>query len=305
MFAPNHPLQPLLLLLLLLLLTTSTIAFKPVIMMHGVGSSASEMATIQRLLLTRDNTTIVTSLPLFEGKPASWDHDLQTQIDGVTSYIRALVTKDPLSYQHGYHLVCKSQGALTCRMVIENMNDHNVDTFVSLAGPQQGVFGVAFFQSLKKYGLPDWLIQGTADIMWRVAYNFLGQKISVANIWRDPHHLDEYEKHSIVLPTFTEKATSTMKTNFLRLRRAVFCVGSGSSYDGGIEPWQTGVWGSWNATGGMVNMTEQNFYLEDTFGLKTLDESGRLNLTIVKGARHGDWTGNEDIIEKYVLPHCT
>ena len=34
------------------------------------------------------------------------------------------------------------------------------------------------------------------------------------------------------------------KANFVRLKRAVFCVGSGHAYDGGIEPWQTGAWGS-------------------------------------------------------------
>jgi len=272
--------------------------------MHGVGSGADEMSTIERLLASRDNSTVVTNIPLFENR-ASWDHDLQTQLDGVTSYIRAVVAKSPSVYQNGYHLVCKSQGALTCRMVIENMNDHNVDTFVSLAGPQQGVFGDAYFQSLKKYGLPDWLIRGTADSMWRVAYNFLGQKISDGNMWRDPHHLDLFEEHSIVIPKFTEMATVEMRTNFIRLRRAVFCVGSGSSYDGGIEPWQTGVWGSQNESGVMVNMTKQSFYVNDTFGLKTLDESGRLNLTIVEGASHGDWTGNEDIIRKYVIPHCT
>ena len=31
-----------------------------------------------------------------------------------------------------------------------------------------------------------------------------------------------------------------MKANFIRLKQAVFCVGSGKPYDGGIEPWQTG-----------------------------------------------------------------
>ena len=91
-----------------------------------------------------------------------------------------------------------------------------------------------------------------------------------------------------------------------RLEKAVFCVGSGPSYDGGIEPWQTGAWGQWDAgQKTMLNMTQQDFYINDTFGLKTLDESGRLITTIVPGASHSDWTGNEDLIKKWVLPHCT
>ena len=39
-----------------------------------------------------------------------------------------------IRYANGYHMVCKSQGGLTCRVVIEEMNDHNVSTFISLAG---------------------------------------------------------------------------------------------------------------------------------------------------------------------------
>ena len=63
-------------------------------------------------------------------------------------------------------------------------------------------------------------------------------------------------------------------------------------------------WGSYDSSGYMVNMTNQSFYVADTFGLKTLDTTGRLNLTIVPGVSHDDWTGNVDI-KKYVLPRCT
>ena len=286
-------------------LLSSAHAYKPVIMMHGVGSGHTEMDTVARLLNESHPGTVATSLPLFENSPSAWDHSLQEQVDGVSAAIRALVSADPELYQDGYHMVCKSQGALTCRCVIESMADHNVDTFVSLAGPQHGVFGSAFFEGLKKLGLPAWLEQTTADAMWLVAYNFLGQSISDANMWRDPRHLSDYLKGNVFLPKFTEHATPAMKANFARLKRAVFCVGSGPSYDGGIEPWQSGAWGSWDSSGRMINMTAQGFYSQDTFGLRTLDESGRLNLTIVPGASHGDWTGNEDLIKKHVLPHCT
>ena len=50
-------------------------------------------------------------------------------------------------------------------------------------------------------------------------------------------------------------------------------------------------------------MEQQPVYQDDVFGLRTLDESGRLNLTVVPGARHADWTGNEDLIRHWVLPH--
>ena len=123
-------------------------------------------------------------------------------------------------------------------------------------------------------------------------------------MWRDPNHLNDFLTKNIFLPKYTEHATLQMKTNFLKLENAIFCVGSGPAYDGGIEPWQTGVWGS-VVDGVMLNMTQRDFYINDTFGLKTLDESGRLKLQIVPGVSHNDWTGNEDVIRKYVLPYCT
>jgi len=207
-------------------------------MMHGVGSGASEMQLIKTLLNSTHPGTIATSLPLYQGKPGSFDVDLNKQVEGVIAAIRKLVSDDPKAYANGYHLVCKSQGALTCRCVIESMNDHLVDTFVSLAGPQAGVFGTDFFKALKKYGLPNWLIKGGVNLLWLAAYNVLGQKISVANIWRDPHHLASYLKGNEFLPKFTSQATAAMKANFVRVNKTVFCVGSGPSYDGGIEPWQ-------------------------------------------------------------------
>lgn len=140
--------------------------------------------------------------------------------------------------------------------------------------------------------------------MYLVAYTSLGQDISVGNMWRDPNHLDKFLDDDKFLPKYTEKATDEMKANFLKLNNAIFCVGSGPAYDGGIEPWQTGAWGS-VVNGKMLNMTQRDFYINDQFGLKTLDESGRLKLTIVPDVSHNDWTGNEDVIRKYVLPHCT
>ena len=92
---------------------------------------------------------------------------------------------------------------------------------------------------------------------------------------------------------------------FLRLRRAVFCVGSGPEYDGGIEPWQSAAWSYQDASGKFVPMEQQVEYSEDLFGLRTLHMTDRLNITIVPNATHSDWTSSTDLIKAYVLPHLT
>ena len=93
--------------LLLLQAIVAAAAYKPVIMMHGVGSDAGEMAKIARLLNETHPGTVTTSLALYENSPAAWDHDLETQVAGVSAAIRKLVAADPALYADGWHMVCK------------------------------------------------------------------------------------------------------------------------------------------------------------------------------------------------------
>jgi len=152
-----------------------------VLMLHGVSSSASEMATLARLAESLHPGTVATSLPLFEGKVTSLV-PLKLQVLGVARRIRQMVAANASLYGDGYHLVCKSQGGLICRCVLEEMDDHRVDTFVSLAGPQMGVYGPHFFSFF-----PPALQNLTADQIYRVAYTpALQDTLSVRLPWPLP-----------------------------------------------------------------------------------------------------------------------
>lgn len=293
--------------LLLGCLSLPASSFKPVIMMHGVGSDHGEMLTIKALAESLHPGTVATSLPLFEGKVASLV-PLKLQVAGVVKRIRAMVRANESLYKDGWNMVCKSQGGLTCRCVLEEMDDHRVDTFVSLAGPQMGVYGADFFASAD---IPPVLQNLTADEVWRVAYTTLIQDtVSVAGIWRDPNHNAQFVAGNAFLPLYnglrTPQATlARYKNNFLRLNKTVFCVGSGPEYDGGIEPWQSGAWGYADASGQFSPMEQQVEYVKDLFGLKTLHESGRLVTTVVPGMKHADWTSNKTLITEQVIVHLT
>jgi palmitoyl-protein thioesterase len=277
----------------------------PVIMMHGVGSTHTEMQTIQMLVETLHPGTVATSLPLYEGKVASLV-PLKAQVDGVIKRIRTIVAANATLYRDGWHMVCKSQGGLVCRCMLEEMDDHRVSTFVSLAGPQMGVYGNDFFKFF-----PPFMQNLTAEEVYRVAYTPLIQDtVSVANIWRDPKHVSQFLVGNDFLPMYNglRAPASTLaryKHNFIRLKLAVFCVGSGPEYDGGIEPWQSGAWAYPDASGKFVPMKQQEEYTKDLFGLKTLHTTDRLNITVVPGATHADWTSSADLIKAYVLPHLS
>ncbi|KAH8069397.1 palmitoyl-(protein) hydrolase [Aureococcus anophagefferens] len=241
------------LLLRVLCLVPAVRAYLPVFMMHGIGSGSGEMDTIRELAEAAHPGTAA----------------------AVAGAVRAAVAANATLYADGYHVVCKSQGGLICRAALMLMDDHAARTFVSLAGPQAGVFGPDFFKDVV-HDAP--LLENvTAEEAYHVAYTWAGQKLSVANMWRDPNHLDDcglfdhcFDEGNVFLPNFLDKATAAMKANFLRLEKVVLCVGSGPAYDGGIEPWQSAVFGAADASGAIAPMEDQDFYATDAFGLRTL-----------------------------------
>lgn len=185
------------------------------------------------------------------------------------------------------------------------MDGVKINTLVSMAGPQLGVYDDAFFSFF-----PSHLGELTLEEIYRLAYTPAFQKsLSVANMWSDPNHVDEYIKGNDFLPKFNglveHDDKARFKENFLSLTKAVFTVGSQGSetFDGGIGPWESGVFSYYDDKGGFVDMREQEVYKGDTFGLRTMDERGDLEIVVVEGVEHNEWFNNKDIYVKYVFPH--
>ena len=50
-------------------------------------------------------------------------------------------------------------------------------------------------------------------------------------------------------------------------------------------------------------MKDQSVYIDDTFGLKTMNERGDLIFNVVDGVTHNQWFNTKEIYEKYVFPY--
>lgn len=61
------------------------------------------------------------------------------QLEVISEYIRGIVS-DNSSFADGYHWIGHSQGGLIMRCLLETMDDHDVDQFVSMAGVQAGLY---------------------------------------------------------------------------------------------------------------------------------------------------------------------
>mmetsp|Transcript_59873 Transcript_59873/g.129799 ORF Transcript_59873/g.129799 Transcript_59873/m.129799 type:complete len:359 (+) Transcript_59873:81-1157(+) len=283
---------------------------RPVLLLHGLSETSRNMASLASWIGEARPGVKVMPLAVYEG-PESF-LALPVQVDGVVSAIREIVKKDPDSFNGGYDLVCFSQGALICRVVCQVMDDHRVHTLISLAGPQLGIYGSAW---LSLFGsAPEISIAALmgAQSFHSLAYNQVSQSAnSIFNLWNDPLHQDEFLAGNAFLPMvngLSGPVPAGMLANFKRVQRAVFLAGHmDETSDGVLEPWNSGVFGYFakGSDSQIQAMSEQDFFEKDTFGLKTLNDTGRLHLEAVSGVRHGDWTHSRDVFKAHVLQHLS
>merc|ERR1719394_2253391 len=139
---------------------------------------------------------------------------------------------------------------------------------------------------------------------------------STMNLWHDPAHEESFQESNSFFPyyqnTVPHENSTMFKENFIQMQQVVYYQGyleEEDYWDHMIQPYNSGVFGYWETKNDsriesdvMVDMEKQRVFLEDTFGLRTSYELGRLKTEVVKGVSHTDWVWNEDIIRNYVLP---
>ncbi|ROT75215.1 putative lysosomal thioesterase PPT2-like [Penaeus vannamei] len=133
--------------------------------------------------------------------------------------------------EDGIILIGYSQGGIISRGIVESM-DHNITTFISLSSPQAGQYGDEFLRLI----FPQYI----KETVYEVFYSRVGQRISVANYWNDPHHQELYYKYSNYLPYLNNEIedyfNEDYRNNFMKLKQLVLI---GGPDDGVITPWQS------------------------------------------------------------------
>jgi len=305
--------------------TTQTIPKKTILFLHGVGGHADEYDDIMHYLKMKygDGAPLLHSIDLCEGSCSIFTNMIQ-QRDDMTTYLRSHIEDFKLS--NGYHWIAHSQGSVLARAVIQNLdlpvdetdqqhyNDSSdsqsvlrpPDTFVSMAGPQMGQWGNC---SMSRTDIPEKILKTmTRSLGWVVFYNELAQhELSIASYWHDPNHRSRMIEEATLLPILNgyvassnnDDAMTKAKLNFLRIRKAVFV---GSAHDDCINPPLSSVFQFLDGDENPVAFNDTMEYQNDTFGLKTMMEQGRLFVQDYPGIHHLDWR-TPAVFEKYVLPH--
>lgn len=273
----------------------------PIVMMHGVTSNEWVWYTMQTWIKGKSPSRKTFPLSLYDNGESFTS--LLAQLPDIAEAIR----NNP-ELADGYDLVCHSQGGLICRCLVEYMDrPPYARRLISLAGPQMGVYGNKMEWGDFAKNMVVQLDAGT------IAYTNLAQMSnSIANMWNDPLRHDEFVKGNLFIALYNglkddAERNARRKYNFAKLEKAVFLVGDygAEQYEGGIEPWQSGIFGFYKegSTTEIVPMEESEVFKKDTFGLKTLNDTGRLVLHAVPGVSHDQWVLDGSMFDKYIWPH--
>lgn len=258
--------------------------YRPVILMHGVLTGALDMKELEHRIQGAHPGTAVLNVDAYSYVESGTE--MSIQVKGVHNDIKGFIN----NATDGVNMVCYSQGGLVCRGILEQFSEPKVKTFISLSSPQAGQFGTTDFL---KFFFPNY----TTEHLYLVAYTELGQEISVANYWNDPHHQDLYKKYNKFLPVIN--TNTNFRSNFLNLEQLVLI---GGPDDGVIQPWQSSHFGFYDENEDIVPMTSQDFYKADSFGLRTLDQQGKVKVYEIPGIEHLEWPLSQEIFEKYIEP---
>jgi len=261
----------------------------PVVFMHGLTGSEKDGAILAKYIEVEHPGQPFYSLPVDCGEQSY--KNLYQQIQDVQVVIQTLIDTYPDQFANGFHLIGHSQGGLLTRCVVEESDRFNIRNYISLAGVQAGEYG-----HCEVFGSGD--CNALTAQLYSPEYRNL---TSVANFWRSPNPT-QFMNGNVFLPVMFNLVNPDprRKANMLRLKHMYLF---GSDGDEIISPWQSSLLGFFDADGTTVlPLEKQEYYIQDTFGLRTLKESNRLTLTSLPGRSHGDWLLQQDIIEQYILP---
>lgn len=297
----------------------------PVFFFHGISGSEASGANLKANLTAEGH--VFNALSFCSGTCSY--KSLSFQVPLAIAKIRTIILKSKSTYEDGYIFIGHSQGGVIARGVIENMDEHKVTTFISLAAPQNGVFYGPQLADivptrLFKESVPLVLPAATFNVSkyssknfrGRVQYDFnqlmvrkplLNARLSVANLLRSPF-VPTWLEVNTFLPVINnintcttatcETAKQTRKDNFLKLEAVHYF---GSRRDGIIAPYQSALMGQYNEvtnvtrirtdfeTFMIVDMNSTVEFRDDTYGLQTLYNQSKMVLHEVDDVAHSCW----------------
>lgn len=253
----------------------------PVVQMHGMGDWANDpfgMVPLAEDISEYLGGAYVLNVQIGESSIADILNGFLMNLNDQVDYFANVVRGDA-NLAKGFNAVGYSQGNLLIRGYIEKYNDPPVFNFISMHGPLSGVGSFPGCPVEKNF------CKLFAELLGALAYYpFVQEHLAQANYFRDPYKIDKYlagdwfladiNNEQTVVPSYNERWASLNSVCLVKALGDTVVVPNDSEWfgffkDGTFEE----VW----------DTKEAPWYVNDSFGLKTLDTAGKLFFNTTEG----------------------
>lgn len=198
--------------------------------------------------------------------------DLSTSFEDQAKKACEIISSDS-NYQNGFAIVSISQGGVLARYVIEKCQAipaGRVKKFISIGGPLAGTHQLPHCFR----GVVCHILNSFAD--WFCYKGYVQKTFGPSGYFRVSNHLKRFEKSKSVLFNVNnhgDKYEAEAKNKFSSLEKLVLI---GFKRDTMISPEQSAFFAEFDKDHNLVEMKDTENYKKNSFGLKTLDDAGKI-----------------------------
>ena len=196
--------------------------------------------------------------------------DISRSFNGQAKKACEIISQDT-NYNTDFAIVSISQGSVLARYVIEKCEMiGRVKVFVSIGGPVGGTHQLPHCQR----GVTCYILNSFAD--WFVYKGYVQDTMGPSGYFRVSNHVDKYKDSKSLLLDVNNQGKNIdndAKTRFASLDKLVLIA---FKKDTMISPKESAHFGEYNKKHEVVDMKDTEYYKNDLFGLKTLDEANKI-----------------------------
>merc|ERR1719499_1084860 len=257
----------------------------PLVFMHGMGDSCFNSGMKQITELAGKHMGVYSvCIPTGNNRASDTTNGFFMTMDKNVDEYAKRVRADP-KLANGFHAVGFSQGNSVVRGFIHKYNDPPVKTWLSVHGT---VMGVAGFPNCNPDGLLGPVCKLLAEFLGELAYaEFVQNMLFQADYFRDPKRYTDssYIKNSQIAQWNQENPNNqnfTYKQNFVSVKKFAMIK---AEKDTMVFPNEAEWWGEFESGSlkSVLSMKDTPLYKNDAFGLKSVDEAGKIVFNSTSG----------------------